>query len=199
MPPKTPEDALLEPATEQARLLRRRELSAVELCSAALARIARENPRLWAFVGVMDASARTAAAGRDREIARAHRGGAVDERAGGALVGGLPDRGAGGGEGDTRRLGAGGVAAAGGELPAGCHGGPDVGVGVGRTMPAGGGGAGGREPAAARGRGATGNWRNEERSAGVMRWGIGRRFVAGRSLHEQRPAPSDPPEITRRG
>ena len=69
------EEVLLGPATEQARLLRRRELSALELTTAALTRIARENPRLWAFVEVMEARARRDAVGRDREIARAHQRG----------------------------------------------------------------------------------------------------------------------------
>ena len=74
----TVEEVLLGPATEQARLLRRRELSAAELTAAALTRIARDNPRLSAFVEVMDARARRAAASKDREIARAHRRGEVD-------------------------------------------------------------------------------------------------------------------------
>ena len=54
----TVEAVLLGPAIEQARLLRRRELSALELIDAALTRIARDNPRLWAFVEVHDGRAR---------------------------------------------------------------------------------------------------------------------------------------------
>ena len=72
------EEVLLGPATEQARLLRRRELSAPELTEAALARIARDNPRLSAFATVLDARARRAAVARDREIARAHQRGETD-------------------------------------------------------------------------------------------------------------------------
>jgi amidase len=74
----TVEAVLLGPATEQARLLRRRELSALELIDAALTRIARDNPRLWAFVEVHDGRARRAAQAKDREIAQAHRRGRVD-------------------------------------------------------------------------------------------------------------------------
>lgn len=69
------EEVLLGPATEQARLLRRRELSALELTEAALARIARDNPRLCAFVEVTEARARRAARAKDQEIAHAARRG----------------------------------------------------------------------------------------------------------------------------
>ena len=74
----TPDEVLLGPATEQARLLRRRELSALELTEAALARIARDNPRLRAFVEVTEGRARRAAQAKDREIARAQRRGALE-------------------------------------------------------------------------------------------------------------------------
>lgn len=74
----TPDDVLLGPATAAARLLRRRELSALELTEAALTRIARDNPRLCAFVEVLDAGARKSAAAKDQEIARAVRRGQVD-------------------------------------------------------------------------------------------------------------------------
>ena len=69
---------LLGSASEQARLLRGGELSARELTGAALARIARLNPGLSAFVEVLERGARWSAAGCDREIARARRRGAVD-------------------------------------------------------------------------------------------------------------------------
>jgi amidase len=72
------DEVLLGAATEQARLLRRGELSALELTAAALTRIARDNPRLWAFVEVHDARARRAAQAKDREIARARRRGEAD-------------------------------------------------------------------------------------------------------------------------
>lgn len=71
----TVEAALLSSAVEQARLLRRRELSSAELIAACLDRIARQNPRLQAFVDVLGFRARRAAAAKDREIARAHRRG----------------------------------------------------------------------------------------------------------------------------
>jgi amidase len=74
----TIEALLLGPASEQARLLRQGEVSARELTAAALARIARINPRLSAFVEVLDRSARWSAGACDREIARARRRGQVD-------------------------------------------------------------------------------------------------------------------------
>lgn len=69
---------LLGSASEQARLLRRGELSARELCAAALDRIARVNPGVSAFVEVLERSARWSAGACDREIARARRRGRVD-------------------------------------------------------------------------------------------------------------------------
>ena len=74
----TIEAALLGSASEQARLLRQGELSARELTAAALARIARHNPALSAFVEVLERSARWSASACDREIARARRRGQVD-------------------------------------------------------------------------------------------------------------------------
>ena len=74
----TAEDVLLGPATEQARLLRRGELSALELTRAALTRIARLNPALQAFVEVHERRARWAAGACDREIARARQRGRID-------------------------------------------------------------------------------------------------------------------------
>ena len=72
------DEVLLAPAVEQARLLRRRELSSRELIDACLARIARQNPRLQAFVEVTVRRARWAAAAKDREITRAVRRGEQD-------------------------------------------------------------------------------------------------------------------------
>lgn len=72
------DEVLLAPATAQARLLRRRELSARELALATLARIARQNPRLHAFVEVMARRALWAADAKDREITRAARRGQQD-------------------------------------------------------------------------------------------------------------------------
>ncbi|MBL9101597.1 MAG: amidase [Myxococcales bacterium] len=69
------DEVLLAPATVQARLLRRRELSARELVEATLERIARQNSRLHAFVEVMARRARWAALLKDREITRAARRG----------------------------------------------------------------------------------------------------------------------------
>ena len=72
------DEALVLAAVEQARLLRRRELSSRELIDACLDRIARRNPRLWAFVEVAARRARWAAAAKDREITRAVRRGEQD-------------------------------------------------------------------------------------------------------------------------
>ncbi|MBA3546196.1 MAG: amidase [Nannocystis sp.] len=72
------EAVLVGTASEQARLLRRGELSARELTAAALARIARINPGVTAFVEVLTRSARWSADACDREIARARRRGQVD-------------------------------------------------------------------------------------------------------------------------
>lgn len=74
----TVEALLLGTASEQARLLRAGEVSARELTAAALARIARHNPALSAFVEVLDRSARWSASACDREIARARRCGEQD-------------------------------------------------------------------------------------------------------------------------
>lgn len=78
MPVTGIDEVLLAPAVEQARLLRRRELSSRELIDACLARIARQNPRLHAFVEVAVRRARWAAAAKDREITRAVRRGEQD-------------------------------------------------------------------------------------------------------------------------
>lgn len=74
----TLDEVLLGPATVQARLLRRRELSSRELVEATLERIARQNSRLQAFVEVMGRRARWAANSKDREITRAVRRGEQD-------------------------------------------------------------------------------------------------------------------------
>lgn len=78
MPVTVGEEVLLAPAVEQARLLRRRELSSRELIDACLTRIARQNPRLQAFVEVTERGARWNAAAKDREITRAARRGEQD-------------------------------------------------------------------------------------------------------------------------
>jgi amidase len=78
MPVTAGDEVLVAPAVEQARLLRRRELSSRELVEATLARIARQNPRLQAFVTIMERRALWAAAAKDREITRAVRRGEQD-------------------------------------------------------------------------------------------------------------------------
>ena len=63
------EELLLRPALELAELVRRREVSSTELISLCLGRIAAQNPRLTAFVTVMERSARRTAAAKDRRQA----------------------------------------------------------------------------------------------------------------------------------
>ena len=67
LPPASADgELLLRPALELAALVRRREVSSAELVASCLTQIAAQNPRLQAFVSVLEGSARRSAAAKDR-------------------------------------------------------------------------------------------------------------------------------------